>query len=106
MAEERLDMVKYLNTLYRNEAIALNRPKIDKVAQAYRSKRIDLADAERLSLLLASKRPLVRQRGEEVYQHFLDRGKVGIKSQFLSKLQKEKQKASCRRRSRRPTRSR
>jgi hypothetical protein len=83
-------MVKYLNT-FRNDAIALNRPKIGQVVQAYRTKRIDLADAERLVSLLASRRPAVRERAEIVYKHFLDRGKVGLRSQLKSKRQKEKE---------------
>ena len=77
MPLERTHFVKYLMS-FQMDALVLNRPKIAKVARAYRDKRLDLDEAERMVSLLASKNKKARQRGEVIYEHFLDRGREGL----------------------------
>ena len=91
MAHDRAHYVKYLNS-FQMDAVVINRPKIAKVARAYRDKRLDLDDAERMASLLASKNKKARERGNEIYQHFLDRGLVGLKDKLKPKPRSEKQK--------------
>jgi hypothetical protein len=89
MPEDTAHYVKYLNS-FQMDAVVINRPKIAKVARAYRDKRLDLSDAERMASLLASKNKKARERGNDIYQHFLDRGLVGLKDKLKPKPRTEK----------------
>ena len=77
MPLDRTHFVKYLNS-FQSDAIVLNRPKIAKIARAYKEKRLDLVEAERMASLLASKNKKARERGEQVYEHFMDKGREGV----------------------------
>ncbi len=89
MPQDRAHYTKYLNS-FQMDAVVLNRPKIAKVARAYREARLDLEDAERMASLLASKNKKARDRGNEIYQHFLDRGLVGLKEKLKPRTEKQK----------------
>ena len=89
MPLDRLQYTKYLSS-FQTQAPVLNRPKISSVAKAYREKRIDLDDAERMVSLLASRNAKAKERGAEVYKHFTDRGLVGLKEKLTRKKETQK----------------
>ena len=89
MSQERVRKAKYLNT-FQMDAIVLNRPKIANVAKAYREGRLALDEAERMASLLASRNKQARERGNESYQHFLDRGQEGLVDKLKPKKEREK----------------
>ena len=86
---DRAHHVKMLNSM-QMEAPVLNRPKIAKVARAYREKKIDLADAERLVALLASRNKLAKERATDVYQHFVERGLDGLGEKLRPKRERQR----------------
>ena len=88
MSQERVRKAKYLNT-FQMDAIVLNRPKIANVAKAYREGRLALDDAERMASLLASRNKQARERGNQSYQHFMDKGQEGLMDKLKPKRERE-----------------